>query len=106
MPWLQQTVDLVLPHLPTPLASFKEDPNTSLPPPIYNLEYEPSIGKLTLNAEQTEAPTRMEDALNGVNQDDGKPQDWIWARLARNRRVTKEGWWQDVRDIELEIEDG
>jgi hypothetical protein len=28
-----------------------------------------------------------------------------WARLRKNKRVTPEDWWQDVREIELEIED-
>ncbi|GAA5853371.1 hypothetical protein JCM9279_005769 [Rhodotorula babjevae] len=30
--------------------------------------------------------------------------DARWARLVRNERVTSEGWYQDVREVELEVE--
>lgn len=31
-------------------------------------------------------------------------EDARWARLVKNERVTAEDWYQDVREIELEIE--
>lgn len=30
--------------------------------------------------------------------------DARWARLVKNERVTSDGWYQDVREIEIEIE--
>lgn len=34
------------------------------------------------------------------------PPDWGWATLTKNKRVTAEGWFQDVREFELELESG
>ena len=122
----------MLPYLPPHLDHIPPLP-TSLPPPIYSLEpaIEPRLECLSLSpsingysshaigqirkmngqngqtsivngdaAFQT-APTRAIDPGG----DDTKPSDWTWARLTRNHRVTAEGWWQDVREIELEFED-
>ena len=49
------------------------------------------------------APIRQADALNGV---DGvwKPDDWQWATLKRNERVTREDWWQEVREFDFELD--
>nr|XP_018265994.1 NADPH-ferrihemoprotein reductase [Kwoniella dejecticola CBS 10117]OBR88152.1 NADPH-ferrihemoprotein reductase [Kwoniella dejecticola CBS 10117] len=89
IPWLKETLDTFLPYLPiipdyTPLES------TDLPPPIYSL---------------TPIATSVEDMIR--HHDDGwvKPDDWVWATLRKNERVTKGDWWQDVREIELEFED-
>jgi len=30
---------------------------------------------------------------------------WKWAKLRRNTRVTDADWWQDVREIDLDLED-
>jgi hypothetical protein len=32
--------------------------------------------------------------------------DCKWAKLVKNERVTRGDWWQDVREIEIEVEDG
>jgi hypothetical protein len=108
----------MLPYLPV-IEGFVPSPNTSLPPPIYRLEpVEPvtngaleklsvskSGNKSTTNG-QIPAPLRAIDELNGHNDPGGwKPDDWIWAKLVENKRMTQDGWWQDVREIELEIDD-
>lgn len=101
----------MLPHLPPPHTTFEPISTTSLPPPIFALDYSsPSLNGLSLDerangkAAQV-APARIVDQAHGAASTDLKPDDWSWARLTKNKRVTKEGWWQDVREIELEIED-
>ncbi len=47
------------------------------------------------------APTRSYDPGGS----EIKPSDWVWVRLTQTRRVSAEGWWQNVREIELEFED-
>ena len=129
-PWLEQTLDLMLPYLPPPHLDYIPPLPTSLPPPIYSLEPEdeskfaclslspPTNGHSSHDTGQTRktngrtliadgvagsqtAPTRAIDPGG----DDTKPSDWTWAHLTRNTRVTAEGWWQKVREIELEFED-
>jgi len=113
--WLEQTIDLMLPYLPPPSPNFTSSPPTVLPPPIYALEpvSEPNIDCLSLkaltnghtptngHAPSQAAPTRTTDPGGSET----KPDDWIWARLTRNKRVTPEDWRQNVREIELELED-
>lgn len=148
LPWLQQTLDLMIPYLPPPPAEFVPPSSSSLTTPIYSLDhlFEPKIqrlsisatingngphanghepvidggshmnggpytngrvrtnGELSLSNGQTPSqtvPTRPNDPGGS----DIKPSDWVWARLTRNRRVTNEGWWQNVREMELEFED-
>ena len=129
LPWLQQTLDLMLPYLPPPPVDFVPSPRTYLPPPIYRLEpvCEPKIDCLSLSPSTNgyslpleplavlsnghsganghvlgqSAPTRSTDP--GGNE--SKPSDWVWASMTENRRVTPEEWWQNVREIELEFED-
>lgn len=115
-PWLQQTLDAMLPLLPT-IAGFVEPiPSTSLPPPLYAMDYQQPLNgtfdklKLYSNGVDTptppqSAPARKGDQDNGHGSQPLKPDDWIWANLVKNRRVTAEDWWQDVREIELELED-
>ena len=101
----------MLPHLPQPDPASEPIPSTSLPPPIFALDYStPSLNGLSLderaNAKVAQlAPARAVDQAHGAASTDLKPDDWFWARLTKNKRVTKEGWWQDVREIEFEIED-
>ena len=51
------------------------------------------------------APIRAIDAMKGVEGDLCKPDNWAWATLKKNQRVTRADWWQDVREIELEMDD-
>ncbi|WVW78975.1 NADPH-dependent diflavin oxidoreductase 1 [Kwoniella bestiolae CBS 10118] len=120
IPWLQQTLDTFLPYLPVS-PDYVPISSTELPPPIYSLTPIATSSKRTNgdldipldglsisstpNGHSTSAPTRVEDTLR--DEDDGlvKPDDWVWATLRKNERVTKGDWWQDVREIELEFED-
>jgi len=109
LPWLRQTLDLFLPYLPTSLKN-KEIASTSLSPPIYKLEKTGEdlvkLAELDLDSQvnghrNAEAgPSRIRKA-----EPTWKRDDWVWATLKKNRRVTKEDWWQDVREIEFEFED-
>jgi hypothetical protein len=81
-PWLEETVKLMLPHLPEPKVQAAE--RTDLPSPIYTLV--------------------PEEPLESLSLDDHKPDDWVWARLSRSERVTPEDWWQNVREVEFELE--
>lgn len=109
-PWLKETLDSMLPLLPPPSPNFTPVPTTSLPAPIFDLDFSaPNLSKLSLadlpnGQDYTKAPSRVVDESHGAASSDLKPDDWSWARLTRNNRVTKDGWWQDVREIEFEIE--
>jgi hypothetical protein len=98
----------MLPHLPVE-PSFVPRPTTALPDPIFRLDYTPAVSDLSLEDDQSDraqlepAPTRVSDAVNGVQGDVVKPDDWLWATMTRNRRATKEDWWQEVREIDLEL---
>lgn len=152
MPWVQQTLDLMLPYLPAPPVNFTPPVTTALPPPMYSLvpvnELELQHLKISTssnghslksNGDSRQANWRLPCSVNGhsstanghVNEctvgsrpvnghapaqtaptrskdpggDGSKPSDWVWARLTQNRRVTSEDWWQNVREIELELED-
>jgi sulfite reductase alpha subunit-like flavoprotein len=51
------------------------------------------------------APPTKKDEANGQAIELLKPRDWAWATLVKNDKVTAQDWWQDVREIELELED-
>ena len=105
----------MLPLLPA-VPGFSEPlPSTELPPPLYRMDYQSLDGtfdKLKLHnnggdasTPPQSAPSRKVDQLNGHGDEALKADDWIWARLVKNERVTADGWWQDVRGIELDVED-
>lgn len=87
VPWLDRTVDSMLAFLPI-ASSSKTLSATDLPPPLYSLE---------------PVPSTIDDA-NGLP--DRLDRGWHWATLQKNARVTSDDWWQDVREVELELEDG
>ena len=115
LPWLQQTVDLMLPLLTPPPEGFEPPPPTAVPPPIYSLDFEskdlPDMAALSITSngngpsDLETAPIRAVDDSRGQISDVWKPDDWGWATLSKNKRVTKEDWWQDVREVELDILD-
>ncbi|WVR04245.1 NADPH-dependent diflavin oxidoreductase 1 [Kwoniella sp. DSM 27419] len=121
LPWLQQTLDMFTPYLPDAPSSSAPRSSTDLPPPIYHVtspasgskavQEEIPLDRLSLSpppngTPQTRAaPTRVEDEVHHQARGLIKPDDWVWATLRRNQRVTEAQWWQDVREIELEFED-
>ncbi|ORX36114.1 NADPH-ferrihemo protein reductase [Kockovaella imperatae] len=115
LPWLEQTMDLMIPLLPAALKDVETAPGTALPPPLYSIEFEqghlPDITALEINGDGNEkcvieaAPVRSIDKNRGETSELSKPDDWGWATLSKNQRVTSRDWWQDVREIELDIED-
>lgn len=116
-PWLQQTLGLMLPLLPVAADYTEAPPVTDLPPPLYAMQTKESLngsfdqlrlhnnGIDNLSAPPQAAPARKMDQVNGHGSEPLKPDDWIWACLVKNERVTTVDWWQDVRNIELDIED-
>jgi hypothetical protein len=93
LPWLDRTVDTILPLLTPRATPFEPYSRTDLPPPLYHLRF-------------------LEDAPEGSNsvaqmneESDALEPGWKWAKLRRNTRVTDVDWWQDVREIDLDLED-
>jgi hypothetical protein len=124
VPWLDSLMASFVPHL-RQVAGAAETERTELGKPIYRLEWLDEVEKVSLEKlalEEQEscrkargsngqhgagsevAPVRVEDALHDNAHEVWKPDDWGWAVLRDRRRVTQEGWWQDVREIELEME--
>jgi hypothetical protein len=94
IPWLEKTTQVLLPFLPSPPTTFKIYEGTAIPPPIYHLRFLDSDGPI--NGKETEELETEEDALD---------PGWIWAKLEKNERVTDSSWFQDVRRIDLKLED-
>lgn len=119
---MKETVEIILPHLEPPL-SFSDRSATDLDEPIFKIDlvgesqndlagsleslcidgHGKSNGKMEESRVATAAPIREEDTANGVG---GwwKPDDWTWATVKRNHRVTRADWWQEVREVELDLE--
>lgn len=104
IPWLKNTVDAMLPFLPPPLAvsgkPFQPLPSTSLPPPLY--AFDPVTFK------KSSAPSRTDSQVSATTTTAAEEElnpGWSWASLQRNERVTDPDWWQDVREVELDLED-
>lgn len=126
LPWLERTLAAIVPYLPGPSCAPR--PDTELPPPIYRLEpvedtdVASALDRLRLageerndsNAEYTDIPpagarTNGSEA-NGIIKSARAmvyhPAGWQWATLKRSKRVTASDWWQDVREVELELAPG
>lgn len=89
--WLDQFFAAVDPLYPPP-AGFVKQPPTATPPARIRLEKAASAS--------TSAPNNGSAASAPVLW----TEDARWARLVKNERVTAPGWYQDVREVELEIE--
>lgn len=106
MPWLERTTGAMLPLLdPPPPITFKPAPITALPPPLYYLDMVTPSTTLSVansNGHVTAEKKQVGDSLE--DGDDVLEPGWMWTRLKRNKTVTAEGWFQDVREIHLEME--
>lgn len=112
VPWLQQTLDLMLPLLPTVEPEFEPRSTIEPPAPLFRMEtvqLDGAFDKLRLynnaSVPPQSAPPRNGDRDTGHALQLLKPEDWVWAKLVDNTRVTSSDWWQDVRQIELDLED-
>ncbi|KAJ9113897.1 hypothetical protein QFC19_000091 [Naganishia cerealis] len=105
LPWLDRTTSAMLPMLhPPPPATLQVPPTTSLPPPLYRIckvSHTASVPSVKGNGVHDSQKNMGESLSSG---DDELEPGWIWTRLGWNKRVTDEGWFQDVREIHLELE--
>lgn len=86
--WLDQLMASIDPLFP-PEAGFTSHALDTVPPPRIRLEKVGSTSAANGHTEQ--APLLW-------------TEDASWAKLVRNERVTAEDWYQDVREVELELE--
>lgn len=115
LPWLAKTLETFVPYLPGP--STPPLGSTELPPPIYRLEpvdeAAVSLDSLSLDDENGEVYADVPEeyrsqskAARAARARVYHPPGWGWATLSKNQRVTSKDWFQDVREIELELEPG
>lgn len=119
-PWLRNVVEVFKGLVPGPQEALWEE--WEVPPPLYRLEslsggaiaegleadlHGLAVSPARSNGYHTTAPLRREDHLNPKQNGSAvwKPPNWGWAKLVKIERVTAEDWWQDVRQIELEVHD-
>ncbi|GAA5862718.1 hypothetical protein JCM3774_001895 [Rhodotorula dairenensis] len=95
---LMSTIDPLYPRAPgfVPLAA------TARPPARVRLE------KVASTSQQQQQQQQQQGANNGTDAAANAALLWTddarWARLIKNERVTAPDWYQDVREIELEVE--
>ncbi|EIW68114.1 NADPH-ferrihemoprotein reductase [Tremella mesenterica] len=134
-PWLKGTLEAILPHLQLQPDHRVQDIHSLPPPLyILEPALSARMSNLDLNSDQHSTQSQQQPpsshshskAVNGhvagpVREIDSngvksrsksvgeeeiwKPPGWFWAKLTKNTKVTKEGWWQDVREIEFDLED-
>lgn len=128
LPWLESLAEVVTPYLQPPSIGSQERDRNDLGEPIYRIEFLESEDGGAQRRIDDELPRRLNGIhMNGFSQGEGnasevvpvrredglqssrssiwKPDDWGWATLRSMKRVTKQDWWQDVREIELELDD-
>lgn len=103
LPWLQRTLDAIVPYLPGP--STPPLAATALPPPIYALEPVPVENEFSGLALSNKDGQKNGEASSSIPTAVHAPKGWKWATLTKSRRVTAERWWQDVREFELTLDD-
>lgn len=91
-------------HPPVP-EEYQAPPIISLPRPLYQLQNVTSTTTIpvatsdgTATMDEKKVKTSIQDS------DDVLEPGWVWTTLKQNKRVTAEGWFQDVREIDLELE--
>lgn len=90
---------------PPPPATFNASPITALPSPLYHLDMvntSTTLAAAPTNGEATAEKKQVGDSLD--HGDDVLEPGWVWTKLRRNKRVTAEGWFQDVREVHLDLE--
>ncbi|GAA5998468.1 hypothetical protein JCM5350_000657 [Sporobolomyces pararoseus] len=76
-----------------PPSDFEAMSDAALPPP--------SVTVRSLSESSTSSPSYPNgEALEGLKW----APDCVWGKLVKNERVTRGDWWQDVREIEIEVD--
>lgn len=112
----------MLPYLPPPPPDFAVHSTTDLPPPLYSLApAKTSQSGLEVATNGDAVVDQVTERAQGLHSEqDGTSlvpsgqngsghaimeAGTTWAVMRKNQRMTPEGWWQDVREIELDLED-
>lgn len=104
LPWIERTITALKSYQIPPSNTFQPYSSTSIPPPLYRIMPIASSSSHTNGSSDTNGLTpRAERKLD--EEEDALEPGWTWARLDRNDRVTAEDWFQDVREIELSLEE-
>lgn len=91
-------------HPPVP-KEYQAPPITALPRPLYRLENVTSATTLPVATSNGTPAIDEKKVKTSIEDDDDVLQPgWTWTTLKKNKRVTAEGWFQDVREIDLELE--
>lgn len=98
LPWLSATLDAICPYLPGPSEAPLAD--SALLPPAYR--FEPALDLRSLSLADEPAVATDGKAVSVDADAVYCPPGWEWGTLRKNARATAPGWWQDVREIELE----
>ncbi|GAA5965690.1 hypothetical protein JCM3765_003217 [Sporobolomyces pararoseus] len=91
--WSTKLFERLQASFPPPL-DFETMSDSALPPPSVTVRPSSEATNSSLYSPNGEAV--IPEGLQWA-------PDCTWAKLVKNERVTREGWWQDVREIEIEI---
>lgn len=107
VPWLERTTAAMIPLLHPPISrEYQAPPIIALPQPLYRLENVTSAATIPVSTSDGTATAHKKQVKASFQDgDDVLEPGWVWTTLKRNKRVTAEGWFQDVREIELELEE-
>ncbi|GAA5911939.1 NAPDH-dependent diflavin reductase [Sporobolomyces salmoneus] len=100
--WSNKLFERLQTIFPPPLG-FKPLDDASLPPPSVVFE-DATSASLSLKSSALDSGSTSKE-YSGECRALEWAEDCKWARLSRNERVTRKDWWQDVREIEIEVED-
>ncbi|GAA5889058.1 hypothetical protein JCM16303_002173 [Sporobolomyces ruberrimus] len=95
--WSKKLFERLQAAFPPP-PGFKPLSSDSLPPPSVTLE--PVASTSTLSEATVDSSRSRMIGNAGWKW----APDCVWARLVKNERTTAKDWWQDVREIEIEVE--
>lgn len=93
------TIDTIMPLLPPPPSTFEPYEPVDLPPPLYSLSFSDT------NSSKDSDETSQVNGSANVDSHERLEEGWLWATVQENKRVTHSDWWQDVRELDLVLED-
>ncbi|GHJ86425.1 hypothetical protein NliqN6_2827 [Naganishia liquefaciens] len=106
LPWLEKTMSAMIPLLHPPVSKeIQAPPIVALPQPLYRLENVDSAATIHVASSHGTPASDGKKVKASIEDDDDVLQPgWLWTTLKTNKRVTAEGWFQDVREIDLNLE--